>query len=365
MHADDEIQATIALTLVPGIGSITARRIIQQLGSATRFFQECRKIRIPGVRLGDLQQGEIKTYFRRAEEEIRFMERNDIQAAIISHPSYPSRLKMCEDAPAVLYARGNLELNASRMIAVVGTRKSTVYGQRCCEEVVEELSRNGCSLISGLAYGIDSHAHRTAQQLGMQNIGVVAHGLDRVYPSTNAPLAKKMESRGGLVSDFPSGTRPDRENFPKRNRIVAGLADAVIVIEASDTGGALITAELANSYNRDVFAVPGSWGNDFSAGCNKLVKNNKAAILTSPADLSWYLNWNQQDASKTIQTQLVFDFSPEEEVLVRLIQAKTDDLDNLSILAGLTISKASALLLNLEFRGVVKSLPGKRYQLLF
>ena len=173
-----------------------------------------------------------------------------------------------------------------------------------------------------------------------------------------------MEERGGLISDFISETRPDRENFPKRNRLVAGLADAVIVIEASLSGGALITAEIANSYNRDVFALPGSWGKEFSAGCNNLVKNNKAAILSSASDLSWYLNWDKPSIPQFIQTQIPFDLSPNEELLISLIKGETDTLDSISIEADLPISKASALLLNLEFRGIIKTLPGKRYQIL-
>ncbi len=364
MHEEDEIQATIALTLVPGIGSVTARRILNQMGTASAFFDECKKIRMSGVRNVDLQASAVRSYFKRAEEELRFMEEMDVRANLISHCSYPYRLKQCEDAPAILYTRGNIDLNASRMIAVVGTRKSTPYGERCCEEVVAELSKNNCNLISGLAYGIDSSAHRSANNWGIQNIGVVAHGLDRIYPSMNRSLAKKMEQLGGIVTDFPSQTRPDRENFPKRNRIVAGLADAVIVIEASESGGALITADIANSYNRDVFVVPGSWGLPFSVGCNNLIKRNKAAILSNAQDLSWYLNWNNPIQNQSVQTQLVFELEPEEELLVNLIRSDTDSLDNLSIQSGLSISKASAVLLGLEFKGVLKSLPGKRYQLL-
>jgi len=365
MHVEDDILATIALTLMPGIGSITARKIINQLGSASSFFETCENLRFPGMRKLDLSRTAIGACFLRAEEELRFIERQDIQAVIVSHNNYPQRLKNCEDAPAILYSRGNINLNASRMIAVVGTRKSTPYGERCCEEVLTELHKHDCSLISGLAYGIDSIAHRAAQNLGMQNIGVVAHGLDRLYPSANKSLAKKMEERGGIVTDFPSQTRPDRENFPKRNRIVAGLADAVIVIEASESGGALITADIANSYNRDVFVVPGSWGQPFSVGCNNLVKRNKAAVLAHPADLSWYLNWNENLPQPTVvQTQLFPELSPDEDSLIQLLRTRKNDLDSLMFLSGFTVSKTSALLLGLEFKGLVKSLPGKRYQLL-
>ena len=364
MHPEDEIQATIALSLIPGIGAITARKILNQTGSAVQFFLEIKKLKLTASRLQALRNADFKSVFLRAEKELRFIEKQDINTYLIHQNNYPKRLKLCEDAPPILFSRGNMDLDAPKIIAVVGTRKATEYGLKCCEDVLQELGKNGCTLISGLAYGIDTHAHKEANKQGIQNLGVVAHGLDRVYPYSNKALAKKMEERGGLISDFISETPPDRENFPKRNRLVAGLADAVIVVEASLSGGALITAEIANSYNRDVFALPGSWGKEFSLGCNNLVKNNKAAILSSAADLSWYLNWDKPESPKAIQTQILFDLSPNEELLINLIKGKTDSLDSLSIEADLPISKASALLLNLEFRGIIKTLPGKRYQIL-
>ena len=226
-----------------------------------------------------------------------------------------------------------------------------------------ELARNNCTLISGLALGIDSMAHRAAQQLGIPNIGVVAHGLDRLYPISNTSLARKMEMHGGVITDFPSGTRPDRENFPKRNRIVAGLADAVIVVEAAENGGALITADIAFSYDRDVFAVPGAWGQSVSLGCNQLIRQNKAAILSNASDLAWYLNWDKQSPS-SVQTSLFQDMQADEKKLADCIQSGLDDLDRIAIEAGMSISKTSSLLLQMEFAGWVRSLPGKRYQLL-
>lgn len=363
MPSEDEVLSTIALTFVPGVGSITARRILQQMGTAAHFFEVCRKYRIPGVKPEDLKSTAIKEYFTLAESELRFAQENDVRPRIITESDYPNRLKACEDAPTVLYSRGNMELNAQRMIAVVGTRQATSYGQKCCEEIVTELAQHNCTLISGLALGIDSMAHRSAQQLGIPNIGVVAHGLDRIYPVSNSSLARKMENHGGLLTDFPSGTRPDRENFPKRNRIVAGLADAVIVVEAAENGGALITADIAFSYDRDVFAVPGAWGQSVSLGCNQLIRQNKAAILSHASDLAWYLNWDKK-APSVIQTSLFQDMQPDEKKLAACIQSGNDDLDRISIEAGMSISKTSSILLQMEFAGWVRSLPGKRYQLL-
>jgi DNA processing protein len=364
MHPEDEIQATIALSLIPGIGAITARKILNQTGSAVQFFTEIKRLKITASRLQALRNADFKSLFLRSEKELRFIEKQEINTYLIHQNNYPRRLKLCEDAPPVLFSRGKMDLDAPKIIAVVGTRKATEYGLKCCEDVLEELGKNGCSLISGLAYGIDTHAHKEASKRGIQNLGVVAHGLDRVYPFSNKSLAKKMEEYGGLISDFISETPPDRENFPKRNRLVAGLADAVIVVEASLSGGALITAEIANSYNRDVFALPGSWGREFSVGCNNLVKNNKAAILSSAADLSWYLNWDKPESPKAIQTQILFDLSQNEELLINAIKGKADTLDSISIETDMPVSKASALLLNLEFRGIIKTLPGKRYQIL-
>jgi DNA processing protein len=333
------------------------------MGTAAHFFEVCRKYRIPGVKPEDLKSTAIKEYFTLAECELRFTQENDVRPRIITESDYPNRLKSCEDAPVVLYSRGKMELNAQRMIAVVGTRQATPYGQKCCEEIVAELALHNCTLISGLALGIDSMAHRSAQQLGIPNIGVVAHGLDRIYPVSNSSLARKMENHGGLLTDFPSGTRPDRENFPKRNRIVAGLADAVIVVEAAENGGALITADIAFSYDRDVFAVPGAWGQSVSLGCNQLIRQNKAAILSNASDLAWYLNWDKKVPS-AIQTSLFQDMQPDEKKLAACIQSGLDDLDRISIEAGMSISKTSSLLLQMEFAGWVRSLPGKRYQLL-
>jgi DNA processing protein len=325
---------------------------------------EIKKLKLTASRIQALRNADFKSLFLRAEKELRFIEKQEINTFLIHQNNYPRRLKLCDDAPSVLYSRGNMDLNAEKIIAVVGTRKATEYGLKCCEDVLAEMGKNGCALISGLAYGIDTHAHKEANKQGIQNLGVVAHGLDRIYPYSNKALAKKMEEHGGLISDFISETPPDRENFPKRNRLVAGLADAVIVVEASQTGGALITAEIANSYNRDVFALPGSWGKEFSVGCNNLVKNNKAAILSSATDLSWYLNWDKTESPKVIQTQIQFDLSPNEELLINVIKGKADTLDSISIEADMPISKVSALLLNLEFRGIIKTLPGKRYQIL-
>jgi len=356
----------IALTLLPGIGDRTAKRILSVTGTAEDFFKESLKLKYAMVRSLEITKVTIAQAINRAEQELKFIEKNDLETFICSDPGYPSRLKACEDGPLVIFTKGKIRLNEARVVAVVGTRKSTRYGEEMCDAIVEQLAIHNCTLISGLAHGIDSQAHRAALQSNIQNIGVLAHGLDRLYPAINSNLAGKMIENGGLVTDFLSKTNPDRENFPKRNRIVAGLADAVIVVEAAKSGGALITAEIANSYGREVFSVPGRMQDEFSVGCNNLIRQNKAAILSQPSDLAWYMGWEKHEVKKpaAVQQKLFYDFTPDEEGIVSLIRKNIFDLDTISVMSGFSVSKTSTVLLGLEFKGAIRSQPGKRYQLI-
>jgi DNA processing protein len=366
MENQQEISDYLTLSLINGIGPRNARKIIAHYGTPGAFLEKPLQERIPGLKPERLSRISIDECRRQADLEIIFMEKEGVCPLALSDPRYPHRLKACDDGPLVLYTQGDMNLNANRMIAVVGTRKATDYGQRVTEEIIAELKRYNCTLVSGLAYGIDSMAHRAALAGGIQNVGVLAHGLDRLYPSANLSLSSKMKDHGGLVTDFPSGTNPDRENFPARNRIVAGLVDAVVVIEAAVTGGALITAGIALSYNRDVFAVPGRWGDPYSEGCNRLISNNGAASLSKATDLSWLMGWVEKPQNKQPrQTELFIDLSPDEELLLnRLKKGGQMELDNLSVAIQFPVSKTSALLLGLEFKGAVKTMPGKLYQAL-
>jgi DNA processing protein len=361
----DELIHAIALCLVPGIGSITAKKLLLAYNSPQKVFKHLSNIRLPFVKPGDIRPNMLNDYVNRAKQELRFIQRANIEAVMQNESDFPYRLKTCEDSPIVLFKRGKMDLNAKRIIAVVGTRKATEYGYKQCEMIVNELKNLNCTLISGLAYGIDSAAHKAANNINIQNIGVLAHGLDRIYPSENKELSKKMEANGGLITEFLSLTNPDRENFPKRNRIVAGLVDAVIVIEAGESGGALITAEIANSYSREVFAIPGRTNDPFSLGCNNLIKQNKAAILTDAKDLAWYMGWSEKNESivKPQQTQLNFNFSNQEENIIEIIRNNNEFLDDISLKSGYAVGLTSSILLELEFKGVLKTLPGKRYQL--
>jgi DNA processing protein len=361
----DELVHTIALCLVPGIGSITAKKLLLAYNSPQKIFKIMPQLKLPFVKPEDIRVKCLNDYINRAQQEIKFMQRFNIEAVMFNENTFPHRLKNCEDSPIVLYKRGNMDVNKKRIIAVVGTRKATEYGIKQCETIAEELKTHNCTLISGLAYGIDSAAHKAANKVNIQNIGVLAHGLDRIYPHDNKDLSKKMEQNGGLITEFISLTNPDRENFPKRNRIVAGMADAVIVVEAGEKGGALITAEIANSYNREVFAVPGRVQDAFSKGCNALIKQNKAAILSDVKDIAWYMGWteNSEGGSKPQQAQLNFNFSVQEENIIEIIRNKTEQLDEISLKSGFPIGQTSSILLELEFKGALKTLPGKRYQL--
>jgi len=360
-----EIRDYIALSLIPGIGPRTSRKIMAQFESPEQFFLQPDRIKLPAVKPEFLGQKAIDQFRKQADKEIHFMQQGGIRALTQTDPDYPGRLKACDDAPLILYTQGEMQLNARRMVAIVGTRNATDYGQKVSSALVEVLAEYQCSLVSGLAYGIDSMAHKAADQAGIQNIAVLAHGLDRLYPAANKGLAGRLKAHGGLVTDFPSGTNPDRENFPSRNRIVAGLVDAVVVVEAAISGGALITADIAQSYNRDVFAIPGKWGERYSEGCNRIISHNKAAILTNAEDLAWYMGWTESEKQqKPVQTSLFNDLSPEEDtILLQLRNRKSMNLDELSITANIPVSKTSAILLEMEFKGIVRALPGKIYQL--
>lgn len=356
----------IALTLVPGIGPITAKKILAQTGSAKAFFKEASGLKLPGIKSTLLSKKMIDEYLKRSESECRYILKEGLHLMTYRDRHFPNRLKACEDGPVVIYCKGEIKLNVKRMIAIVGTRNASEYGKNMTASIVEELAPHHCTIVSGLAYGIDTIAHRTANNSGIQNIGVLAHGMDRIYPWINRGLALKMIENGGLVSEFLSGTNPDRENFPKRNRIIAGLADAIVVVEAAKSGGALITADLANSYHRDVFAVPGRLGDEYSVGCNELIRRNMAEIISSPADIPCRLGWlDSSRKKKNVQSQLFVELNEEEErIIVLLRQAPKKDIDNLALESGLGMSKTSSILLSLEFKGVVQSLPGKFYKVI-
>jgi DNA processing protein len=362
---DDEILAQMVLASVPGIGPASARRLVAACGSARQVFLEkpaaLKLLKAPGQKV--LEARSILTsLYKQAEEELKFVYKNKVEVLLYPEPEYPSRLRHCSDAPNLLFFRGKPVLNSRYVLGVVGTRKATEYGLGLCHQIVRDLSPFDPLIVSGLAIGIDAEAHRSALHHQLNTVGVLGHGLDKMYPPNHVSLSEKMLQSGGLLTGFRSGTKPDKENFPARNRIVAGICDAVLVVEAAVTGGALITAEIALSYSRDVLVVPGRAGDKFSEGCNRLIKVNKAALVESASDIVYQLNWSR-GVQKSVQASLPFDLNEQEQHLIDLLTAGALQVDELCYQMNMTPSQTNSLLLTLEFRGLIRNLPGKRYAL--
>lgn len=356
----------IALSLIPGIGDIIGKSLVAHCGGAEAIFREPKKnlIKIRGV--GEQLASAITSFdvMDRAEKEILYMEKEGIRPLFFLDPDYPERLKQCLDGPLMLYYRGTACLNAKYVLSVVGSRNATLYGKGVCQKIISELNLPGLLIVSGLAYGIDAAAHKASLQAEIPTVGVLAHGLDRLYPAQNRKLSERMLEQGGLLTEFKKGSNPDRENFPKRNRIIAGMADAILVVEAQKKSGALITAEIGNSYNRDVFAVPGRVGDEFSQGCNFAIRTNRAAMVESAWDVKYFMNWESKPNKQKTGKNLLAKLNPEEQRIVGLLNRESGvNIDRLSALLELPVSKVSALLLALEFEGLVQSLPGKMYLL--
>ncbi|HYW94431.1 MAG TPA: DNA-processing protein DprA [Bacteroidales bacterium] len=367
---DEQLRYLIALSMVPSVGAITARKLISYSGSARDVFKLSREKlkRIPGI--GDILSTRTGTpgLLEKADREIEFCHRHSISISAFYDEDFPARVKQCPDAPLVLFYRGFNILNATKVISIVGTRRATEYGTSQCQKLIRELSERhpGMVIVSGLAYGIDYQAHTAALKYGLKTAAVMGHGLHTVYPYEHKNLAFKIiEEQGCLVSDFTSGMQPEPNNFIKRNRIIAGLADATIVVESAMKGGALITADIAASYNRDVFAYPGRAGDELSAGCNQMIKMNKAALIEACRDVEYFLGWDSAgNASRPRQGLLFAELSEEEELVVGELK-KSDKLniDDLGIRLGWPVRKLSPLLLNLEFEGLITPLPGNFYKL--
>ena len=368
---DDERLYQIGISLISLVGCITARNLVAYAGGIKQVFHTPEKElrEIPGI--GTVLARNIATsdVLHRAEEELKFIEKNHIQPLFYLDKDYPERLKSCSDAPVMLYVKGEPDLNMAKIISVVGTRNATDYGYQLVDELLSDIgSRNyPVMVISGLAYGIDIRAHRSALKNGLPTVGVLAHGLDKLYPPLHLGTAREMvASRGGLVTDFISGASIDRKHFIRRNRIIAGLADATIVVESAHKGGALVTAEIANSYNRDVFAFPGRKGDSFSEGCNFLIKSNRAALIESVKDLEYIMNWESgRGKPDAVQPRLFSNFTEDEKMVITILDEEGPmAIDMICIKSGLPMNKISPLLLNLEFAGLVKGLPGKVFKLI-
>lgn len=357
----------VALTYLKNIGPTLAKALIVHFGSPENIFDSpvVKLLKVAGIGEKTVKQLDFKDALISAEAELKFIEKNGIEVLFYTDAGYPKRLKNCHDSPVLLYAKGNANLNTQRIISIVGTRNATDYGKNLCRQLIDDLKLHNVLVVSGLALGIDVAVHKECLKTNTPTIGVLGHGLDKIYPGQNRLIAEKMLENGGLLSEYPSGTMPHRENFPQRNRIVAGMADATIVVEASVKGGALITAEIANSYNRDVFAFPGRIGDEFSEGCNFLIRNNKAALLTGAADLAYILGWDKAGAVKPAveQLSLPIDLSADERLIFEMIQQNNGPLaiDDLGLKTNMATSQLAMNLLNMEIQGYIRSLPGKIY----
>lgn len=355
----------IALTLLPDIGATTAKKLIAYCGGVEAVLNESAKNlrKIPGISGKLISSIRSANVMREAEEEMAFIEKNNIETIFYLGDKYPKRLKHCIDSPILLYYKGNADLNATKVLSIVGMRQITDYGQEICEQIVSSFANTNTLIVSGLAYGIDTCSHRSSLKYGLNTVGVLGHGLDRIYPQQNIKLAKQMLEQGGLLTEFRKGNLPERMHFPQRNRIVAGMADATLVVESKAKGGSLITAQMAFDYNRDVFAVPGRPKDENAAGCNNLIRYNIAQLIHSGEDIKKILNWEDSTRTSAPQKQLFVDLNENEQKVVDVMQNDRDNsIDELSIESGLSMSKTAAILLGLEFKGIVKTLPGKQYR---
>jgi DNA processing protein len=364
---DKNLLYYIALTAIPNIGSITAKKLIAYTGSVNQIFSDKKSAleKIPGI--GEVNAQSIiqnKDFaLSLAQHELIFIEKNNIKAFTFLEDNFPKRLIHCEDGPLVIFSNGEFNFNTQKVISIVGTRNATDYGKDFCEKLLTDLIPHQPLIVSGLAFGIDICAHKAAIKNNLPTIGVLAHGLDRIYPAIHNSTAKQMVENGGLVSEFISGTNPDRENFPKRNRIIAGLADLTIVIESSNKGGSLITANLANEYNRDVFALPGRINDTQSEGCNALIKQNKAHLIQSVKDIEYIMGWKAEETKKNNQTKLFVELTNDEKTIYDILhQQDKIAIDDIALLAKLPMSKTGSILLEMEFKNLVKSLPGKMFK---
>jgi DNA processing protein len=355
----------VALSMVPGIGDVLARNLVSYSGGVKEVFHQTRSKlqKVPGI--GERLADYIVSFrdFTRAEEEVAFIRKNNIRTFYYLDAGYPFRLKEFQDAPCLLYFKGNADLNNPKIIGIVGTRKASDYGRQFTKQLVSDLADTGALILSGLAFGIDICAHRAAIENGLPTVGVLGHGLDRIYPDQHRNIAKAMVENGGLLTDFPGGTKPDHQNFPKRNRIVAGLCDVLVVVETAIKGGARITAEIANSYNKDIMALPGRVTDEYSKGCNYLINVNKASLITCANDLLELMRWDS-NKEKPVQQHLDLSLEEDEVTILNYIREKTKArIDDIAFDLQIDPGDLSLKLLNLEFQGIIRALPGKAFEI--
>lgn len=363
----EEIICRIALTFIPDLGPVRMRCLLDRFGTAQEIFKAPLKqiSAIEGIGIAPARSIRQCKDFTSAEKECMFIEKQRIRPLFLTDADYPKRLLHCDDPPVLLYYKGSADLNSAHVLSIIGTRQPSEYGRQVTMQLVDELSDTGILIVSGLALGIDALAHRCALEAGLSTVGVLAHGHDRLYPFVHKALSDEMVLQGGLLTEYPQYTQPDRHNFPKRNRIVAGMADATLVIETAVRGGSMITADLAYGYNRDVFAVPGRLTDQRSSGCLHLIQQQKAMMFSDVRKMLESMGWIKQEKRIPPQRTLFPDLGPDETLLVSILsKAKDMHIDQLYLSSGLAPSRVATAILNLELQQVIQALPGKRYCLL-
>jgi DNA processing protein len=361
-----ELLAVLRLQNIPNIGDVSAKKLIDHCGSAEAVFTDKRRqlLKIEGIGSYTLRNLYDAEHREAAEAEYGYIQKNQIDYTYFKDADHPAYLKHCVDSPILLFKRGNIDLADKKIISVVGTRNITSYGKAFCEKFIGDIAPLDPVIVSGFAYGVDITAQKAAIKHGLQTIACLAHGLNQIYPKTHAKYVRDVEKNGGFYTEFWSTSQPQREHFLQRNRIIAGMSEATVVVESAERGGSLVTADIANSYDRDVFAVPGRTGDKFSTGCNNLIKQQKAHIITSAADLVYLLDWDvEKKETPNVQKQLFVELDATEQSIYDYLQKNGKQLlDSIALECRLPIFKVSSTLLNMEMKGVVRPLPGKLFE---
>jgi len=363
----DRLFNRLALTMLSSVGAKLSKNLLSHFTSPEQIFKAKSKdlLQVPGVGLKVIQVLKKEDHFRKAEKEMKFIQKNNISTCWFEDTDYPRRLKYFDAAPILLYYRGENVFNHNRTVAIVGTRKPSHYGKDLTNKFVEALQDYDVVLVSGLAYGIDIQAHKQGLRMGIPNIAVLGHGLHTLYPQAHRNTAKEIIQTGSLLTEFSSQAKFDKENFPRRNRIIAALADALIVVESGRKGGSIITAEFANEYNKDVFAFPGKTSDPMSEGCNRLIKQHKANLIESIDDLAYVMRWDEWTKEKQIQRTLFNDLDTFEQNIIHILAEHGDlSVDEIMIRSDRSPSATASDLLQLEFKGLIQSMPGKRFRMI-
>jgi len=363
---EKNLLSILRLQKIPFVGDVTAKKLIKHCGSAEAVFGEKPTILLKIDGIGSITVKNLKdeTYTQLAERELEYIKKKKIAYSYFEDTTYPEKLKHCLDGPILFFKRGNINIKDKKIISIVGTRRMTSYGASFCEQFIEEITPLDPVIVSGFAYGIDITIQKAAIKNGLQTIGCLAHGLNQIYPKAHKKYCEQIENKGGFITDFWSVSQPERENFLKRNRIIAGLSEATVVIESAEKGGSLVTADIAHSYDRDVFAVPGRTTDTYSIGCNNLIKSQKAQMLTSAADLVYLLNWNVENTKpKSIQKQLFITLDEKEKIIYNFLKINGKELlDIIALKCELPVHQIVPILLSMELKGVIRPLPGKLFE---